>query len=103
MITIEVVDEDGELVPDVQRLIDSGLLSRITREPAYEGSCCLGYIDPYGYTVFNRLQMDAFLQELQWLDARAVNDEDMALVDALRGFAEMVRDEVHLYLKFIGD
>ncbi|HXA51669.1 MAG TPA: hypothetical protein VNV86_15240 [Candidatus Acidoferrum sp.] len=59
--------------------------------------------DPYGDTVFNPLQIPRFLSE--WADVvlNARTDEDKTLVSQIETLARRCADEVHLYLKFIGD
>ncbi len=66
-------------------------------------SQCLRFIDAYGDTVFNRLQMDQFLREWEGVAGKATTDEEKALADQVRQLAEMCRSEPHLYLKFYGD
>ena len=63
----------------------------------------LASIDFYGDTVFNRMQMDRFLAEWTDVAARANTPEEKELVSAIAGMAHRCQDEVHLYLKFIGD
>jgi hypothetical protein len=60
-------------------------------------------IDPYGDTIFNSLQMLRFLEEWDWLTAKASTNEEREFLAKVRRMAERCRDEVHLYLKFIGD
>ena len=64
----------------------------------------LASIDPYGDTTFNNLQMPRFLKE--WaavVSQRAKTTEEQALVASVESLARRCRDEVHVYLKFIGD
>jgi len=63
----------------------------------------LASIDFYGDTVFNRMQMDRFLAEWADVSAKANTPEEQELVSTIEGLARRCRDEVHLYLKFIGD
>jgi hypothetical protein len=60
----------------------------------------LHYIDPYGDTIFNRVQMDDFLTDWNRVRPTDVEREQWSLV---RDMALRCRDEVHLYLWFIGD
>ncbi len=62
----------------------------------------LRYIDPYGYAIFNRLQMPAFLEEWQAVSKNALS-EDMGLLNAIESLAKRCRDEDGFYLRFIGD
>lgn len=65
--------------------------------PADADFLLLRYIDPYGDTIFNRVQMDDFLADWNRL---CPQDEQWSLV---RDMALRCRDEAHLYLRFIGD
>jgi len=69
-------------------------------DPAFRLLC---YIDPSGDTVFNRLQMEDFL--LEWQKARtwARTPEEMEAWSGIEQLARKCREEVHLYLRFIGD
>ena len=63
----------------------------------------LDSIDPYGDTVFNRVQMKRFLHE--WVDVitKAEGTEARTLVIQIQTLAERCQDDVHKYIKFIGD
>jgi len=85
----QVVDRAGSIVASVPPLTD-------------EGSPCWRFIDPYGDTVFNRLQMEPFLVELDLIIRQAPADRQQ-LLEKVRALALRCRDDVHLYLKFEGD
>ena len=61
------------------------------------------FIDRYGDTIFNRLQMKAVLPELHKLRERARNDRERSVVAGIIRLAEKCAEDVHLYLVFIGD
>ena len=63
----------------------------------------LASIDFYGDTTFNRMQMERFLAEWSEVIAKAQSPEERELLSRVEGMAKRARDEVHLYLKFIGD
>lgn len=63
----------------------------------------LASIDSYGDTVFNRMQMPRFRSEWAEVSAKAQTQEEKELVSKIAEMARRVQDEVHLYLKFIGD
>jgi hypothetical protein len=63
----------------------------------------LASIDPYGDTVFNRTQIERFLREWSLVSAKAQTSEEHSLIEAVEKVALRCRDEVHLYLRFIGD
>jgi len=62
----------------------------------------LSYIDPYGDTTFNSLQMKTFLHEWERIKNR-LNEEQIEPWKQIREFAMRGTNEEHLYLKFIGD
>jgi hypothetical protein len=63
----------------------------------------LGCIDPYGDTTFNRPQMTLFLAEWIAVSSKAKTTEEKELASCIESMAQHVRDNVHVYLKFIGD
>ena len=94
-------DEDGatlEELDDSQNLLTTIL-------PSYDEKSFhhLRFVDPYGDTVFNRPQMEAFMEEWQrlaskpqWADAKEIHRRVATL-------AKRCNDEVHLYLRFRGE
>jgi hypothetical protein len=63
----------------------------------------LGGIDPYGDTVFNGIQIRRFLLEWEVVSSNAVTTEERELVSKITELALRCRDEVHLYVRFVGD
>ncbi len=63
----------------------------------------LRYIDPYGNTVFNGLQMKPLIQEFGILRARASTDEQRRMVDRILAAAHRCAKSQHTYLAFVGD
>ena|SRR5437762_2949813 len=61
------------------------------------------FIDWNGNTVFNRLQMDEFLEEWERVTKKAHRQDELKLLAEIRDLAKQCRSAVHLYLKFIGD
>jgi len=66
-------------------------------------SPCLRFIDPYGQTVFNRLQMPTFIAEWEKISRLAETPEDQELLARVAALARRCRDEEGFYLRFIGD
>ncbi len=64
---------------------------------------CLGYVDPYGYTVFNKFQSGTVLDELAALEQTCRPQEVKEFIEPIRQWAQQVRDGTHLYLWFVGD
>jgi hypothetical protein len=95
-----LITERGEVLDE---LVDSsGVIDRLVPPLSEDGSPCWRFIDPYGDTVFNNLQMPSFLLELEVLRGKATGPTSHILA-RLEAMAKRCRDEVHLYLKFVGD
>ena len=93
-----------ELGAELDSVVDpKNFLGHLLPEHGDPARPMLASIDFYGDTVFNRMQMDRFLVEWADIAAKALTPEEKALVSAVREFARRCQDEVHLYLKFIGD
>jgi hypothetical protein len=61
-------------------------------------------VDPYGDTVFNRLQVVGLLDDIDVLATRAdLTEAERHGLTRLRAMTQRCRDSVHLYLWFIGD
>jgi hypothetical protein len=63
----------------------------------------LCYIDPYGNTVFNQLQMETFLAEWENIRDDAKTQDEVAAWSSVKTFATKCKNDVHLYLRFMGD
>jgi hypothetical protein len=59
----------------------------------------LKYLNPYGDTIFNNLQMTDLIDDLNKL--KQISHEK--LIDETIGLAVRCQNEVHLYLAFVGD
>jgi len=101
-LTVTLEDERGVVlgaaVEDPKNLL-YGLLPH-EDDVSYE---LLRYIDPYGDTTFNQLQIGAFLDEWARVRERATTEEQYAIVDAIEALARECLSGVHKYLKFVGD
>ena len=63
----------------------------------------LSGIDPFGKTVFNHLQMDAFLSEWDRAKERVHDDSQLEAWEKVRHMAETCRHDRDLYLRFVGN
>jgi hypothetical protein len=96
----QLQSEQGEVL---EQVVDHGGFIAASVPPlTNEGSRCWRFIDPYGDTVFNCLQMEPFLVELDVIIRQAPADR-LQLLERIRALALRCRDDVHLYLKFEGD
>jgi len=63
----------------------------------------LGFIDPYGNTLFNGVQMQLFILEWDRLMRNVTDKEDSRFLQKVREMAERCKAEPHLFLRFVGD
>lgn len=100
---IDVVLED-ERGKALDRAGDAAnLLHRLLPHPKDSSFQMLRFIDLYGDTVFNHLQMDAFIQEWDRIAQNAQTEEERSFLSRVRDLATKVQQQVHTYLKFYGD
>ena len=101
-LTAYVVDERGKhLTPvvsywnekffDFQQRIDDGTY------------CCLAVIDPYGDTVFNRLQIPMLRAEVERAKSVVTEERDHQFLDEVERLSVSCLQQVHSYVKFEGD
>jgi hypothetical protein len=99
---LKITLEDEFGVPLETVFDPTNLLHRLLRP--YQGhESLLGQIDWYGNTVFNRIQMPLFLSAWRTLTQEARTAAELALLDQVMLLAKRCEDEVHIYIKFIGD
>jgi hypothetical protein len=92
-VEVQLRDERGKVIPKGGAVINFEL-------PL---SSLLQYIDPWGNTVFNALQMDDFLREWDCAKEMTQSEEQRAQWEKVRRLAIECRDGSHIYLTFIGD
>lgn len=94
-------DENGKRIdeiPDPQMCI-----SHLVLNTDLAGTTSLRFIDPYGDTTFNQLQIPILIEELQGVLEQVRDD---GIRDHLRRVIELAqrsRGQTHTYLKFYGD
>lgn len=99
-VDIRLEDKNGNKLDESPDL--ENLLSRLL--PGWDDASfhVLRYVDPWGETIFNHLQMDELISELRKIRAKASTEEERAFIDNLESMAMRCKDE-NLYLKFLGD
>ena len=75
----------------------------IKAESEYDGTCCLRFIDEYGDTTFNTLQIPTLLGELESLLPKSKNEAAKAKLELLLEFIRQADGKIHTYIKFFGD
>ena len=91
--TVILEDEKKEVISSLNREFDTSWRENLN------GFKLLCYLDPYGDTFFNRMQMDDLIQDLQHLEKMEANP----LIAEIRSLAERCKKEIHTYLVFYGD
>lgn len=101
-LVVQVVDAAGGSVGDYVS-DDQRHFERLLPDASDLTFRCLGFIDPYGDTVFNVQQIETLRAELQTLRQRA-GAEAKLVIDAIDALAiEAQQTSPHRYLKFLGD
>jgi hypothetical protein len=102
-IDVAWVDEDHEqmqFVSDPQQLLTQLATSRW---PKLTNSVCLRFVDPWGDAVFNQAQNKDLLNELS-AEVRETSDPEVCShLQKVIHLVGLASNEVHTYIKFIGD
>ena len=73
------------------------------RWPELVNSKCLRFIDPWGDTIFNQIQLPDLLAELKLEIAEPSNKDCLGHLTRAVQLIERAQDQIHTYIKFIGD
>jgi hypothetical protein len=99
-IDAQTQDERGVVIG---KLLDPQSLTQILISDEANRTTCLRFIDPYGDTLFNQLQIPVLISELEKMIAVCTNAEAKQHGEELLTLIVGAKDEVHIYVKFIGD
>ena len=99
-IAILLEDEHGDVLETIEW---PTWLDRLLPSYDDESFQCLRFVDPYGDTIFNVVQMPTLLREVERLNQIADSDPQHAHLGEIRRLAERCRDGVHTYIRFYGD
>ena len=100
-IDVRLEDEDGNEVSAVSD--PTFLVEKLLPPFEDENSHCLRFVDPYGDTVFNSLQMPSFIKELEQAIAAAPENDVKVIGQKILKLAIECQKDDHQYLKFYGD
>ncbi len=98
-IVVRIQDEDGVPLDDGWGDVHS---SHALVAPDATGNC-LPFIDPYGDTTFNQLQIPRLIEELAEHRRAVVNMALAKTLDSLISYLQTAEDRLHVYVRFIGD
>lgn len=101
---IEVVLQDENCTAASEMIHDpDGVIIRSLPDPADTSHSCVRFIDPYGDTIFNRLQAAEMIAEWDTLEGSFLQNNARTLWSNVRALIVRCSQEPHLYLRFIGD
>ena len=95
-------DEDGNELAAVASPPASKFASLIPPATASDFPC-LRYIDHYGDTTFNQLQIAQLTEDLNRLLARSTDENTRQHLEAILALVRKAGGQVHTYIKFYGD
>jgi len=95
--TITLEDEEGQAIQTLSKEFYYDELEQIKLDEFI----LLKYVDFYGDTTFNSLQLDDLITDLQKLKTILVIQIDT--VEQIIELARQSKDRVHTYIKFYGD
>lgn len=99
-LTINLEDENGAVIDSIE---DNGILHQYIPAIDDKKYYCIKYINPWGDTVFNYLQMNDFIAEIIEIKNNSQSKDLENLVNNIVHMAERCKEIGHAYLKFIGD
>ena len=90
---------EDQCVPDARNM-----LAKIVRHLRTSETKCVQFIDPYGDTVFNALQVPMLIAELEDLERTTSDEDEGAHLHAVVGLLRRhLNDGPHRYVRFVGD
>ncbi len=98
MIRVVVQDEKGN---EFGEAVD--VASDLLAHPGDPRFSCLRFVDPYGDTVFNRMQLVHLLEDVRLVRGSDYGTQHTAAIDKVESLIELCQAEPHSYLKLIGD
>lgn len=92
-ITIQRETEQGRVLA-----VFDGDTGAVLSRRALPDSVCLRFVDPYGDTVFNQMQLPVLIDEVTAVAARCEHEHERELLRRLVAFLEASRD-THIYVR----
>lgn len=100
-LSVVVMNESSSILKRIED--PKNVLHRILPNSHDTTFSCLRFVDWYGDTIFNSLQMPAVETEIDRLMAHSFNDEGREMLTLLKELVAYGQSRGHAYLKFIGD
>jgi hypothetical protein len=100
-IDVRVETESGEVQDEV--LDDTNLTEKLLPDREDPTSPCLRFVDPFGDTVFNQIQIPLVVTELQTRLRGALKPDAKAHCEAILKAVKAATGEDHTYVRFSGE
>ncbi len=100
-IDVRVETESGEVQDEV--LDDGNLTDKLLPDREDGASPCLRFVDPFGDTLFNHIQIPLVIGELEKKLRCATKAEIKAHCEAILSLLRAARGEEHTYVRFSGE
>ena len=94
-------DERGEVIE--RGPIWTSPWKYVEGEAELQETCCLRFIDPYSDTTFNQFQIPILIEELKSLLPKSKDSQARENLESLINFIRKAEEQVHTYIKFVGD
>ncbi len=94
-------DENGDIIEAYKG--EQGRFFSLLPLHAEGSTVCLKFIDPYGDTTFNQIQIPYLLAELEELRSGNISVEAREQLESIITFIRKSEGKVHTYIKFYGD
>jgi hypothetical protein len=93
-------DYSGKSLGDVSD--EKNLFANALEDGHLDGKVCLRFIDRYGDTVFNQLQIPALIDEIEQLYASIKDRPTLKQIERMLTLMRKSKEDL-TYLKFVGD
>ncbi|MHB0999933.1 MAG: hypothetical protein ACYC27_11870 [Armatimonadota bacterium] len=101
---INVVLQDEKCMDISETVFDlNDVVALCLPSPSDNAYCCVRFIDPYGDTIFNRIQAVVILDEWNRLRHSFADHSADVLWSDIRELIIRCTEEPHTYLRFMGD
>ena len=100
-IDVRVETESGEVQDEV--LDDRNLTEKLLPDREDGNSPCLRFVDPFGDTVFNQIQIPLVVKELETRMRAATKLEVKSHCEAILKVVSATVGEEHTYVRFSGE
>lgn len=88
---------------ELEKVIDHNIIGKIIPDFNDSSSYCLRYIDLYGDTTFNRLQIDQLKKEFESKLNETQDDKIKSFIKRILVLIDKCKKNIHTYIKFVGD